>query len=103
MPAFDPIPYLHGVTTDKAGIAALFGETLQTVDSWVRRGCPCQRSGGVRSPLTFDTAQVIAWRTIADAHAAGGERAARAVRLQFEKMGLEAELARRSGGRRRHD
>lgn len=91
---FEPIPHLHGVEMTKAQIATLFGEPLSTVDGWVRQGCPCRRGGNVRAPLTFDSAEVIAWRRIEIARTEGDELAARMVRLEIERDAAEAEVAR---------
>jgi phage terminase Nu1 subunit (DNA packaging protein) len=88
---FTPIPRLRGERVTKAQLSAFTGETLDTLDGWVRRGCPCERTGGVRSPLIFDIAQVLAWRAIT---ACDDPMAAKLVRASFERDALEAELER---------
>ena len=90
-----PIPHLQGVSVTKAELAAMFGATMQTLDQWVRNGCPCKRSGAVRSPLEFDTAQVAAWLTMRTALHEHGEHVARNVRLGLERDALEAALLRK--------
>lgn len=94
MSAFGPIPHLCGIVLSTVEIAELFGETPAVVDSWVRRGCPCRRTGASRSRLTFDSAQVVAWHRIDSAQREGGDVAARMARLECERDALEAEVAR---------
>lgn len=95
---FTPPDYVKGVQMTKADIAAMFGETMGTVDNWVRQGCPCERSGAVRSPLIFDSAKVHFWRCVFVAHQEHGEHIARLVRSNCERGALEGALWR--AGRR---
>jgi len=87
-----PIPYCRGIEMSKADLAEHLGETVAMLDTWARKGCPCRRTGSIRSPLIFDSAQVIAWRKITAAIAHGGEAAGRLARLECERDALEYEL-----------
>ena len=91
---FELIPFLRGVRMTKAEIADTFGKTLTAIDGMVRRGMPHERTGGVRSPLRFDSAQVFAWMAIDQARREYGETAAHLVRLECEKNALFAEMMR---------
>jgi phage terminase Nu1 subunit (DNA packaging protein) len=90
-----PIPHLSGLKVSKAELSEIFGESIATLDHWVRSGCPCERTGSVRSPLKFDTAQVHAWRSIWGVQNQAGPAAARALRLEFERDALATALARK--------
>jgi phage terminase Nu1 subunit (DNA packaging protein) len=96
---FESIPFLTGERMTKAEIAALLGKPIAEIDGWVRAGAPCQRSGATRSPLHFDSAQLIAWYVIREAAEKGGEVGERIARLEFERDALEAEIERRTGKR----
>lgn len=48
-----------GETVTKAGLARLYGVSVNSVDAWVRRGCPHERR---KRAYAFDTAKVAAWR-----------------------------------------
>jgi len=69
--------------------------TLAEIDTWVRKGLPCRRTGNVRSPLKFDLAVTFAWATIEKVRREAGEAVAKAVRLEIERDALAATLARR--------
>ena len=100
MEAFEPIPHLKGVEMPKAELAQVLGVNLATIDSWVRQGLPCKRTGNVRSPLIFDSAVTIAWACIRNARREGGETAAKLVRAEFERNALEHALWKATAKRR---
>ena len=89
-----PIPELSGVKVSKAELSDLLGESVATLDQWVRAGCPCERTGAKRSPLQFDTAQVVAWVRLRHVLANQGIVAARIARLAYERDALAGALAR---------
>jgi phage terminase Nu1 subunit (DNA packaging protein) len=91
---FEPIPLLKGECVSKAQLTELFGKTPTALDGMVRRGMPCERTGGVRSPLKFDTAQAIAWHRIDTIRREHGETVAKFVRLEIERDALFAEVMR---------
>lgn len=60
--ALDGQPLRQGERMTTAQIAELFDEPIATIDSWVRKGCPHERTGGVRSPRMFWSADVYWWQ-----------------------------------------
>jgi len=53
----------NGQKVNRAGLAAVYGVSLPTVDAWVRAGCPFdQRGAGKGKAWIFDTADVGRWR-----------------------------------------
>ena len=51
-----------GRPVNRADLAALFGKSVNTVTSWVEKGCPHLDRGGNGAEWRFDTAAVIDWR-----------------------------------------
>jgi phage terminase Nu1 subunit (DNA packaging protein) len=47
---------------NKALLAAWFGVSVPTVDSWLRRGCPYSQRGDKGNPWVFDLMEVARWR-----------------------------------------
>lgn len=91
---FELVPFLRGTRMTKAELGDLLGKTPTALDGFVRRGMPHERTGGVRSPLRFDTAQCIAWSRIDTIRREHGESAAKFARLEIERDALFAEVMR---------
>lgn len=47
---------------NKADVAVWFDVSTQTVDAWIRRGCPAIQRGRVGAPWVFDLRDVAEWR-----------------------------------------
>ncbi len=47
---------------NRAQLAAIFGKSLVTIDSWIRRGMPIVEKGNKTKEWKFDTAEVAQWR-----------------------------------------
>ncbi len=47
---------------NRAQLAAIFGKSLVTIDSWIRRGLPIIEKGNKTKEWKFDTAMVAQWR-----------------------------------------
>lgn len=62
-----------GSEVNKAGLAEVFGVSLPTVNSWVRRGCPVLQRGSKARQWLFNTADVAQWREDEAAAAAVGD------------------------------
>ncbi|RTL62118.1 MAG: hypothetical protein EKK42_32850 [Pseudonocardiaceae bacterium] len=97
MSNFIPIPHLVGEPLTKAQLSALTGETLAELDTAVRNGAPVTRTGGVRSPLIFDSAQFFAWVQISEAERLGGPQFAKIARLEIERDALMLALEKSRG------
>lgn len=64
----------RGQKVNRGELAAVFGISLPTVDTWVRAGCPYDEKGqGKGRPWVFDTADVAAWREERARAEGGGE------------------------------
>lgn len=68
-----PITNKVSKTANKMELAELFGVSLPTVESWVRRGCPCEQKGSRGISWVFDIIKVAEWRT---EYRLGGNKAA---------------------------
>lgn len=90
----------RGQKVNRAELAAVFGVSLPTIDTWVRAGCPSDVKGqGKGRPWVFDTADVAAWREERAARNAAGEEVADADALKLrraraETLTAELELAK---------
>lgn len=62
----------RGQKVSRGDLAAIFGVSLPTVDTWVKSGCPFVERGGRGRAWTFDTADVAEWRRQVAADEAGG-------------------------------
>lgn len=89
---FAPIPHLAGAKVNKTQLSEVTGATIAEIDKWVRDGAPCERSGAIRSPLTFDVAQVLAWKVVHETLLRSGPMAARIAYLQLERDALQHAL-----------
>lgn len=92
-----PIPELSGEKISKSELSDLLGVSVAKLDQWVRSGCPCERTGAKRSPLQFDTAQVVAWVRLRHVLNNQGIVAARIARLEYERDALASALERQRG------
>lgn len=52
-----------GKLVNKAELAEICGVSLTSIDNWIRQGLPYVEKGDLSSPWTFDTYQVIKWKT----------------------------------------
>lgn len=89
-----PIPNLSGVKVSKAELSEMIGVPVATLDQWVRSGAPHEKTGAKRSPLQFDTAQVIAWARLRHVLNNQGLTAARIARIIYERDALAGALER---------
>lgn len=83
-----------GQDLTRAGVSECFGVALNTVDAWVRQGCPVvQRGAGKGIPWKFNSADVARWlREKAKADALG-ETPADEAELKRRKLLAETEKA----------
>lgn len=83
-----------GQDLTRAGVSEFFGVALNTVDAWVRQGCPVvQRGAGKGIPWKFNSADVARWlREKAKADALG-ETPADEAELKRRKLLAETEKA----------
>jgi terminase small subunit / prophage DNA-packing protein len=92
-----------GTLVNRTGLSDVFGVALNTIDSWVRQGCPVvQRGAGKGQPWQFNTADVAAWLRARAATEATGktesdENELRLRRLRAETAKAELELAAARG------
>lgn len=49
---------------NKAEVAEFFGVMLNTVDIWIRKGCPMVQKGSRGVPFVFDLLSVAQWRFV---------------------------------------
>ena len=62
----------QGQRVNRQQLAAFYGVSLPTVDSWLRAGMPYAEKGARGVEWAFDTAQVAAWREERAAEEASG-------------------------------
>lgn len=92
----------RGKKVNRTELANVFGVAMNTVDAWVRAGCPYDEKGQGRKPWVFDTADVAGWREDMAANEAGGTTAVDEAALKRRKMladtiKMELELATAQG------
>lgn len=91
----------RGQKVSRRDLAAVFGVSLPTIDTWVRQGCPFDQRGGRGKEWTFDTADVARWREERAAADAGSQdvdlEKLKARRALAECMLAELELAKAQG------
>lgn len=62
-----------GQELNRTGVSEFFGVALNTVDSWVRQGCPVvQRGSGKGQPWKFNSADIAQWLRAKAAEEASG-------------------------------
>lgn len=88
-----------GQIVSRQGLAELFGMSLNTVDHWVRTGCPVVQKGGPGKKWQFNTADVLGWRDDKAREEAGGattkdEKALRLRGLEARTLRDELDLAK---------
>lgn len=91
-----------GQKVNRSGLAAVFGVSMPTVDSWLRNGCPGVKEGvGKGGSWTFDTAEVSQWLQKRAADEAGGgealdeqivKRRTAAIRLRADELDLAKQM-----------
>lgn len=83
-----------GQELNRTGVSEFFGVALNTVDAWVRQGCPVvQRGAGKGVPWKFNSADIARWlREKAKADALG-ETPADEAELKRRKLAAETEKA----------
>lgn len=94
---------VKGQIVNRTGLSDVFGVALNTIDSWVRQGCPVvQRGAGRGQEWQFNTAAVAQWlRDKSVAEATGETHADEAEITRRTKMAVmlkaELELAKAKG------
>lgn len=84
----------NGRDVNRADLAAIFGVSLPTIDSWVKNGCPGVKSGiGKGGTWSFDTAAVARWREQRAADEAAGDTVADEAALKRRKLFAETVAA----------
>lgn len=92
-----------GPTANRTQVAAIFGVSLPTVDTWVRAGCPIVKRGSRGVGSEFNTAEVAKWltdRAVAAAVGTPDEMDEAALDRGIKRAKLEAaelELAKAKG------
>lgn len=83
-----------GRIVNRTGLSEVFGVALNTIDSWVRQGCPVvQKGGGKGQEWQFNTAQVSKWLRDRDVEEATGGIPDDIEMLRIRKQKAETELA----------
>jgi phage terminase Nu1 subunit (DNA packaging protein) len=83
----------RGRIVNRSELAELFGVVVNTVDSWVRAGCPVVQKGSRGVPAAFNTGDVSRWRLDEAREEAGGENVADENALKKRKMLADVNLA----------
>lgn len=83
-----------GRIVNRTGLSEVFGVALNTIDSWVRQGCPVvQKGAGKGQEWQFNTAQVSKWLRDRDVEEATGGIPDDMDELKLRKQKAETELA----------
>lgn len=83
-----------GQIVNRTGLSDIFGVALNTIDSWVKRGCPVvQKGGGRGQEWQFNTADVGKWLRAEAATEAKGTKDATTEELARRKAQASTELA----------
>ena len=83
-----------GRIVNRTGLSEVFGVALNTIDSWVRQGCPVvQKGAGKGQEWQFNTAQVSKWLRDRDVEEAAGGIPDDMDELKLRKQKAETELA----------
>jgi phage terminase Nu1 subunit (DNA packaging protein) len=83
----------RGRIVNRSELAEFFGVVVNTVDSWVRAGCPVVQKGSRGVPASFNTGDVARWRLDQAREEAGGENIADETALKKRKMQADVNLA----------
>jgi phage terminase Nu1 subunit (DNA packaging protein) len=92
-----------GTIVNRTGLADVFGVSLTTVDTWVKRGCPVQkRAAGKGDAWEFNTLAVHQWLSDQEVEKATGgnltdEGELKRRKLAAETLKAELELAKAKG------
>lgn len=78
---------------NKAETAEFFEVSPNSIDAWVRRGCPAVERGGARKPWVFDLLDVARWRLVGES--SGGEVDPESLNPGERKSWYEGEARRR--------
>ena len=82
-----------GQIVNRSGLADVFGIALNTIDAWVRNGCPVvQKGGGRGQEWKFNTAEVGKWLRASAAAEAKGTKDASIEELNRRKAQASTEL-----------
>ena len=82
-----------GKIVGRADLAVIMAVTPQTVDAWVRKGCPVVTRGGRGKQYEFDTGQIIRWREELAKTDALSDESIDIAELRRRKMAAEVALA----------
>lgn len=83
----------RGRIVNRSELAELFGVVVNTVDSWVRAGCPVVQKGSRGVPAAFNTGDVARWRLEQAREEAGGENLQDEAALKKRKMMADVNVA----------
>jgi phage terminase Nu1 subunit (DNA packaging protein) len=83
-----------GKQVNRTEASAIFGVAMNTIDSWVRQGCPVLKRGtGRGNPTIFNTADVAQWLREKSVQEATGDRVADEDELKRRRLVADTELA----------
>lgn len=82
-----------GRAVNRSELAEIFGIAVNTVDAWVRAGCPVVQKGSRGVAAAFNTSAVAQWRTDQAREEGGGENIADENQLKKRKMMADVNLA----------
>lgn len=83
-----------GQELNRTGVSEFFGVALNTVDAWVRQGCPVvQRGSGKGVPWKFNSADIANWLRAKAKTDALGDTPADEAELKRRKLAAETETA----------
>lgn len=78
-----------GQQVNRTGLADIFGVAVNTVDAWVRAGCPVVQKGSRGREWIFNTSDVAKWRTDKAREEASGQTLADEAELKRRKLAAE--------------
>ena len=82
-----------GQLVNRTTLADIFGVATNTIDAWVRAGCPVIQRGQRGKEWAFNTAQVRTWRENKIAEHAAGAAVADVAELKRRKLLAETTMA----------
>lgn len=78
-----------GQQVNRTGVADIFGVAVNTVDAWVRAGCPVVQKGSRGREWVFNTSDVAKWRTDQARDQGAGTTLADEAELKRRKLAAE--------------